>query len=207
MTYSSYRGVGLVLTSLVLALQAQPVLAQGEDAPSPSMRSEPAAGSGGLSSVDRNFLLRASADELFELEMSRLAVEKSTAPDLQAYASKLVEQHLAVREELAGLAQAKGLTLPNTLSAARQREIKRLQSLAGDEFDRQYFQAVGLRAHRQNIKLFGDASKRSQDADVKAWANKMMPAQEQHLSDARALPSARRLSQTPYAPNVPQGGM
>jgi hypothetical protein len=39
MTYSSYRGVGLVLTSLVLALQAQPVLAQGEDAPSPSMRS------------------------------------------------------------------------------------------------------------------------------------------------------------------------
>lgn len=207
MTHTTHRGVGLAVASLVLALQAQPALAQGEDTPSPSMKPDTSVRTGGLSAADRTFLMRASADELFELEMSRLATEKSTAPDLQAYASRLVEQHLAVRQELAELAQSKGLTLSNTLSAARQREITRLQSLSGEQFDRQYFQAVGLRAHRQNIKLFGDASKRSQDPEVRAWASKMMPAQEQHLTDAQALPSARRLTYTPYAPVTPQGGM
>ena len=207
MKHTNYHRASLALTSLVLALSAQPVLAQGEITPSPSMQPDTSVSSSGLSAVDRTFLLRASADELFELEMSRLAAEKSTAPDLQAYAKKLVEQHLAVQQELAGLAQSKGLTLPNTLSAARQREIMSLKSLSGDDFDRQYFQSVGLRAHRQNISLFSDASLRSQDPDVRAWANKMLPAQEQHLSDARALPSARRLTYTPFDSSTPQTGM
>ena len=207
MTHSHIRGVSLAVASLALALQVQPALAQGEDKPSPSMQPEPGVRSNGLDAIDRSFLLRAAADEMFELEMSRLAAEKSSAPDLKSYASKLVDQHLAVQQELSALAQAKGLTLPNTMTAARQREIRRLQSLAGDDFDRQYFQAVGLRAHRQNIRLFSDASKRARDPDVRAWASKMMPAQAQHLSDAQALPSARRLTYTPYYNSAPQGGM
>jgi len=207
MTHSNCRVISLAVASLVLALQGQPALAQGEDTPSPSMRPEVGARSDALNAIDRNFLLRAAADEMFELEMSRLAAEKSNAPDLKGYASKLVDQHLAVQQELNALAQAKGLTLPNTLTAARQREIRRLQSLSGEDFDRQYFQAVGLRAHRQNIRLFSDASKRARDPDVRAWASKMMPAQEQHLSDARALPSAPRLTYTPFDNSAPQSGM
>lgn len=152
-------------------------------------------------------MLKAASDELFELEMSRLAAEKSSAPDLKIYAGKLVEQHLAVQQELAALAQSKGLVLPNTLSAARQREMMRLQSLTGEDFDRQYFQAVGLRAHRHNIRLFSDASRKAQDPDVRAWASKMLPALTQHLGDARALPSARWLTYTPADSSTSPGGM
>jgi putative membrane protein len=203
------RRTALVLASLALTWQSLPALAQSETNASPGSApgAAPAVRLPVLGSGDRNFLLRAAADELFELEMSRLAVQQASAPDLKAYAGTLVEHHMAVQQELTTLAQAKGLNLPTTLSASRQREINRMQRLAGDDFDRQYFQAVGLRAHRQNIKLFGDAGRMARDPDVRAWANKIMPTQEQHLAEARALPSARRLTYTPMDPNASQTGM
>jgi putative membrane protein len=151
--------------------------------------------------------MRAAADELFEFEMSRLAMERTTADDLKAYATKMVGIHTEVQQQLNALAQAKGLVLPNTLGTMRQRELDRLQALSGEEFDREYFQRVGLRAHRQNIKLFRDASRLARDPDVRSWASKMAPAHEQHLSDARALPSARWLTYTPYDPSNFPGGM
>lgn len=207
MKHSSYRHASLALAGLALILNALPVRAQSDGSSTSAQGTASTVRPSALNSGDRTFLLRASADELFELEMSRLAMEKSTADDLKTYATKLVGQHLEVQQQLNNLAQAKGLVLPNTLGMLRQRELDRLQSLSGEEFDREYFQRVALRAHRQNIKLFRDASRMAKDPEIRAWANKMAPAQEQHLSDARALPSARWLTYTPYDPNNFQGGM
>lgn len=205
MKHISYRRAGLALAGLALVLGVAPARAQsdGSSYPPAPLTSK----SSTLSSGDRTFLLRAAADELFEFEMSRLAMEKSTADDLKSYAAKMVAMHMEVQQQLNGLAQAKGLVLPNTLGMLRQRELDRLQNLSGEEFDREYFQRVGLRAHRQNIKLFRDASRLARDPDVRAWASKMAPAHEQHLAEARSLPSARWLTYTPYDPGNFQGGM
>lgn len=205
MTRIRTRRASLALAALALFIGVAPVRAQTESASSasPPLTTKTST----LSSGDRTFLLRAAADELFEFEMSRLAMEKTTADDLKAFATKMVGLHTEVQQQLNALAQAKGLVLPNTLGMLRQRELDRLQALSGEEFDREYFQRVGLRAHRQNIKLFRDASRLARDPDVRAWAGKMAPAHEQHLADARSLPSARWLTYTPYDPGNFQGGM
>jgi len=207
MTRISYRRASLALAGLALVIGVAPVRAQSDtssaDGSAPALTSK----TSNLSSGDRTFLLRAAADELFEYEMSRLAMERTTADDLKAYATKMVGTHMEVQQQLNALAQAKGLVLPNTLGMLRQRELDRLQALSGEEFDREYFQRVGLRAHRQNIKLFRDASRLARDPDIRSWASKMAPAHEQHLSDARSLPSARWLTYTPFDPNSYQGGM
>jgi putative membrane protein len=207
MTRISYRRATLALAGLALVIGVAPVRAQSDGSPasgsSPALTSKAST----LSSGDRTFMLRAAADELFEFEMSRLAMERTTADDLKAYATKMVGLHTEVQQQLNALAQAKGLVLPNTLGSMRQRELDRLQALSGEEFDREYFQRVGLRAHRQNIKLFRDASRLARDPDVRSWASKMAPAHEQHLADARALPSARWLTYTPYDPSNFPGGM
>ncbi len=200
------------LASLACVLAATPAKAQsygGGNGAAWEMQTQnqPAWPGAKVSNYDRNFLVQAAADEMFELEMSRLAAEKASAPDLKAYASTLVDQHIAVQKELGALAQAKGVSLPVRLGAMRQRELYSLERLSGEDFDRAYFQRIALRAHRQNVRLFRDASQMAQDADVRAWAGKMTPAQEQHLSDARSLPSARRLTLTPLDPNASQGGM
>ena len=200
------------LASLALVLAAAPAKAQSYGGGNGAgwetqAQNQPSGPGSGVSTYDRNFLVQAAADEMFELEMSRLAAARASAPDLKAYATTMVDQHLAVQKELAALAQAKGVALPMRLGVLRQREFYSLERLSGEDFDRAYFQRIALRAHRQDLKLFRDASQMAQDADVRAWASKMMPAQEQHVSDARALPSARRLTLTPPDPNASQGGM
>ncbi len=207
MTCISYRRASLALASLALVIGVAPVWAQSDGSSASSTTPALTSKTSSLTSGDRTFLLRAAADELFEFEMSRLAMERTTADDLKAYATKMVGMHTETQQQLNALAQSKGLVLPNTLGSMRQRELDRLQALSGEEFDREYFQRVGLRAHRQNIKLFRDASRLARDPDVRSWASKMAPAHEQHLADARSLPSARWLTYTPYDPSNFQGGM
>lgn len=202
----------LVLTGLALVTVGSPAKAQsnggGNGASAQDlMQYQPAAPGMTVSNYDKTFLTRAASDEMFELEMSRVAMEKASAPDLKAYAIAMVNQHLAVYQELSALAQSKGVSLPTRLGTLRQRELFNLRKLSGEDFDRAYFQRIAMWAHRQDVRLFRDAGRMSPDADVRAWANKMMPAQEQHVADARALPSAPRLSLTPFDPNSFQGGM
>jgi putative membrane protein len=198
------------LAGLAFALAAVPVKAQSNGGNGAAMEAEiqsQALWPGSkVNTYDRNFLVQAAADEMFELQMSQLAAEKASAPDLKAFAVKLVDQHMAVQKELEALAQAKGVILPTRLGALRQREFYSMERMTGEDFDRAYFQRVVLRAHRQDVRLFRDASRMARDVDVRAWAGKMMPAQEQHVADARALPSARRLTLTPFDPNANQGG-
>jgi putative membrane protein len=92
--------------------------------------------------------------------------------------------------------------LPKRLGALRQRELYSLERMTGEDFDRAYFQRIATRAHRQDMALFRDALRMASDADVRAWAGKMMPTHEQHLADARSLPSARRLAITPIDQNA-----
>lgn len=192
------------LAGLAFVLAAGPARSQsdGNGSDWTQMQSQPWKPGSSVSVYERNFLVRAAADELFELEMSRLAAVKASALDLKAYASKMVEQHMAVQSDLQALAQAKGVDLPKRLGALRQRELYSLERMTGEDFDRAYFQRIATRAHRQDMALFRDALRMASDADVRAWAGKMMPTHEQHLADARSLPSARRLAITPIDQNA-----
>ncbi len=209
MKHTPQQFVAWTLAGLAFVLAAAPVKAQyngGEGSAWDSQSQSMWPGSK-VSTHDRNFLVQAAADEMFELQMSRLAAERASAPDLKAYAARLVDQHLSVQQELGALAQAKGVALPTRIGALRQRELYSLERLSGEDFDRAYFQRIATRAHRQDVRLYQNASRMAQDTEIREWANKMMPAQEQHVSDARALPSARRLALTPPDPNASSTGM
>lgn len=149
-------------------------------------------GSNSLAPADRNFLMRAAASSLVELEAARLAADKAKDEEVKRYASMLVDHHTAANQELMALAQSKGLNLPTSLSGGKQRELTRLNRASGDDFDAAFVQGMGVREHRQELRLFREASRNAKDPDIKAWAAKMLPELEQHLTQARALPAARR---------------
>jgi len=207
----AYRGrVGVVLATL--ALMAGGALAQGAgtsggtgagmgssgsasgaasgtgSAPSTGKAAE----SGRLAQADRNFLIRAASSGLAEAEAARLAADKAQDEAVKRYAAMLLEQHEAAHKELTSLAQSKGLSLPTSVPAAKRRELNRLDREKGEEFDAAFVQTVGVREHRQDVRLFREASRNAKDPEVKAWAAKMLPTLEQHLSQARALPAAKR---------------
>lgn len=175
---------------LALALAAGGASAQG--AAGGGGGTMAAAGSGSLNAGDRNFLLRAAEDGLFEAEAARLAADKAKDEAVRRYAAMLLEQHTAANQELMALAQSKGLALPSSIVGGKKRELDRLQRASGDEFDANFVQTVGMRDHRGDLGRFREASRNARDPEVKAWATKMVPILERNVMEARALPAAQK---------------
>lgn len=146
------------------------------------------AGAGQLSASDRRFVLDAAASGLFEVEAARMASSRAADPELQRYATMLVEDHTAAHEDLRRLASAKGLQLPGQPAGARQRALDRLSRLSGADFDHEFLRSVAMREHQRDIRSFQAASRVAQDPEIKAWAARVLPTLDKHLSQARQLP-------------------
>lgn len=137
------------------------------------------------SKKDQEFLQKAAAGGLYEVEAGSLAQSKGQSEGVKSFGAMLVKDHGAANEELKALAASKGVTLPATLPAAKQ---KRLQKISGDKnFDKEFVDEVGLDDHRQDIRMFEKASKDADDADVKAFAAKTLPTLRSHHDHAQGL--------------------
>lgn len=197
----AYRGRVVVAA---LALVAGSALAQGtgsgsgagvggsSSAAGATQSGDKASDSGRLAPADRNFLMRAAGSGLAEVEAARMAADRAQDEAVKRYAAMLLEQHEAANRELSSLAQSKGVTLPTSMPAGKRRELNRIGREKGEDFDALFVQSVGVREHRQDVRLFREASRNAKDPEVKAWAAKMLPALEQHLRQAQALPAAKR---------------
>ena len=62
---------------------------------------------------DADFLKQAAQNGHAEVEASKLAQTKATQADVKSFASKMVEDHQKAHQELAQLAQSKGVKLPD----------------------------------------------------------------------------------------------
>ena len=137
---------------------------------------------------DEAFLKQAAENNYAEIESSRVALEKTNNASVKAFAQQMVDDHGRTGEELATLAQAKGVELPEGPSMMQKAKLELLKASDGDSFDRSYSKNMGVEAHQDTIKLFREAAEKAEDADVKAFATNKLPALEHHLELARQLP-------------------
>jgi putative membrane protein len=162
--------VGLILTSFA-TVQARQTTPATIDAAAGSQRQA------SLTRADRDFLTYAAADGRKEIAFGQLAEEKSTSPLVRALAQRIRKDHLQADRELKALAKAKGVMLPAPRDHTA--EIAKLQKLEEARFDRTYSNMMVV-DHRNGIVLFERAS-RSLDSDIRAFAQKTLPALREHL--------------------------
>lgn len=147
----------------------------------------PAAAADRLSRADRGFLAETAQSGRAEVEAGKLAAGRAADADVKAYAAKMVEDHTAVGAEIGRLAKAKGVKLPDKPSLVQRASVKSLSTLEGRKFDEYYARDWGVKAHENTVLAFRSAIDKLEDADVKAFAQKTLPALEQHLEMARLL--------------------
>jgi putative membrane protein len=82
---------------------------------------------------------------------------------------------------------------PRELTQPRTRTIEQLVSLKDQRFDRTFIRDE-IAAHRHAITLFKREAKHGQQADVKAYAAKMIPVLEKHLHLAEECAKPTRRS-------------
>jgi putative membrane protein len=170
----------VLLTSVVLLL-ATPVLAQ-------SISEKTGVNAVlGIAPKTEDFVKQAAISDMFEIESSKLAQQKSDA-ESKAFAEKMIKDHTETSAELKSLVSGDKVKaeIPSEMDSAHRSKLEKLQSLNGDDFDKQY-DSDQLAAHKDAVSLFECYSKDGENTDLKAFATKHLPHLQGHLKMAEAL--------------------
>lgn len=137
----------------------------------------------------RDFVSAAGQASLVEIRTSEMALEKSTSPDVKAFAQMMIDHHKAAIDQLKAASASAAMAAPlDVLDDFHMRRINDLIETDGDaDFDADYA-ALQVDAHNDAIKLFEDYSKDTNaTAQLKSYADDMLPKLQAHRADAEKL--------------------
>ena len=134
-----------------------------------------------------DFILQASASDMFEIESSKLALQKGDETT-KAFAQQMITDHEKTSAELKALL-AGGKVQGNPVTALTEdhkEEVDELAKLEGAEFNEEYIDDQ-VEAHEDAVDLFKRYAEEGENADLKAFAAKHLPALEHHYKMAQDM--------------------
>ncbi|WP_420963122.1 DUF4142 domain-containing protein [Brucella sp. IR073] len=141
----------------------------------------------GVAPKTQDFVTEAASSDLFEIESSKLALERADATT-KAFAQQMLTDHQKTSDELKNLVTSGKVkaTLPTAMSSAHQDMLNELKELQGEDFTKQY-RSDQEDVHEDAVDLFKRYGEEGENPDLKAWAAKTLPALEHHLKMATDL--------------------
>jgi putative membrane protein len=180
-------GILMLVAIIATAQPRQNANRQGQNSNQSGAQSGANTQSMALSATDRKFVMEAAMGGMKEVELGRLAAERGASDAVKQFGQRMVDDHTRANSELMQLVTSKGVTPPTALDAKHQSLVAKMSQLSGEAFDRAYAKEM-VKDHNKTIALFQREATRGTDADLKAFAQKTLPALQEHLSMARALP-------------------
>jgi putative membrane protein len=147
-----------------------------------------------LAATSNDFVDKAAAGGIAEVEASRLALEKSASADVKDFANMMITDHSKANDELAALAKKYDIEVPDSTTLTKQAKEKILD-MRDESFDAAYADNQ-VKAHEEAIELFKKEANTVTDdrvkgaTELKGFAQKMLPALEKHLGMAKTLQAA-----------------
>jgi predicted outer membrane protein len=132
------------------------------------------------------FLVNLYQDGNGEILLSTLALEKASDPEVRAYAQKMIADHTAANNQIAQLAQTKGITLPTETSVEHRAVYEDIVDMEGADFEKAYMNHNVL-VHELAVAQAEAQSERGTDADIRAYAATVLPVLTPHLDAATQI--------------------
>lgn len=180
----------LLTTAAVLALAAAPALAQTSTTPQsvPPSTSAPSTTAPGhqVSQQDQHFFQEAATGGKAEVDAGRYVQEHGDNPAVREFGRWMVTDHTMANDMLQRVAQANGMQVPTALDHEQQEMMSKLQKQKGAELDRTYIHGM-VQDHEKDVQLFQQEGQSGQDPQLKTFAQRVLPALQQHLAEAQEL--------------------
>jgi putative membrane protein len=141
-----------------------------------------------LAAQDLQFAEEAAAGGLKEVALGELAQEKAKEEQVVQFGERMVQDHHQANEKLMGLAEQKGIELPQDLPEDAQQKYEELQQLSDAEFDQAYMDEM-VKDHEKTVQLFEQQAESGQDPDLRAFAEETLPTLQEHLELAKEVQS------------------
>jgi putative membrane protein len=150
----------------------------------------------GVAPATADFVKEVAISDMFEIESSKLAAQKGNAQE-KSFAQQMMTDHTKTSSELKGLvgngkAQA---TVPTTLDSSHQSKLDKLKGANGKDFSSDY-DSYQVSAHEDAVSLFERYANGGDNAELKNWAGKTLPALRHHLDMAKELGRAPSVGQS-----------
>jgi len=143
-----------------------------------------------VDSSDMKFFTDSAQDGMLEVKMAQMALQQAAKPEVRELAQKLLDEHQSGNKELLALATQKNVSLPPALDSHAQSVVDDLKDEAGADFDKKYCEQL-VDGHKDMVDLLDKTAKDSADTDVRAYAQRMLPAMQQHLAMAQGMSKAQ----------------
>jgi putative membrane protein len=138
-------------------------------------------------SADARFAMQAWEGGMLEVAKGKLAAQKGAHEGVKQFGQKMADDHTNVNDELKSIASGKNITLPDEMpKSPTHATLAKIEKLEGAAFDRAYVEDQ-VRDHEKTIALFEREVKTGKDAELKAFAEKTLPALKEHLTMVQDL--------------------
>lgn len=128
---------------------------------------------------DAKFAVKAASGGLTEVLLGQLAQKRSKNQQIQQFAAMMITDHTKANNELMALAAKKKISLPAVPGNDDQKTIDKLTQTATVDFDKAYVDDM-VEDHKNDIKLFEDATQKLSDTSIKAFAVKTLLVLKKH---------------------------
>ncbi|MBX9853478.1 MAG: DUF4142 domain-containing protein [Cytophagaceae bacterium] len=147
----------------------------------------------GLSDKEKDFIKEAANNGMLEVQLGKLANEKGMSKDVKEFGHHMVMDHDKANKELKQLAMQKNVMIPDSLDDDGKDKVKNLSTAKGKDFDKKYMKSM-VDDHKDAVEDFEDIAKNSEDADLKALAEKTLPTLREHYMKAQMIDSTLNAS-------------
>jgi len=142
----------------------------------------------------KSFIKEAFRDNQMEVDLANAGVSKAQNAELKSFCQQIQQDHTQANQQLAPLAQKYGVT--EEQSKLREHEVSKFEKEnAGPDFDKKLATEM-LKSHQKSITKFEKASNKLQEADVKQYAETMLPKLRDHLQHAATVAQAVGVDQS-----------
>ena len=141
-----------------------------------------------MNTTSQGFVEKASIANEFEIESSKLALNKSKNKDVRAFAQRMISEHSQTSKKLKRTVQTSGssATLTNGLDAKHRELLSELRATSGKEFDEEYL-SMQKDAHKEAVCLFKDYAKNGANPKLRNFAADTLPHLKEHLKHVKQL--------------------
>jgi putative membrane protein len=145
----------------------------------------------GITPKTEDFIKEAATSDMLEIEAAKIAQQKGNA-DEKKFAETMITDHTKTSTELKGLVSGEMKpAIPTALDDSSQKKLDKLRDTKPESFASEY-DPMQVTAHKDAVDLFERYAKGGEDAKLKDWAGKTLPALQHHLEMAQTLDKNRK---------------
>jgi putative membrane protein len=133
----------------------------------------------------RYFIIQASIGNLQEIQIAKLALQRTESNEVKAFANRMIADHSQAQAQLMQIIRVRNFQIPAAATDTPVYDLM-LKNLPAKDFDRMYVHMM-VPDHRQTVHLFEVYAWTGKDPDISSFAKQSLPTLKEHLAAIVAI--------------------